>query len=484
MTLNDDLRYTSVAGWAQLPFKDGECQIVPREYVYGAFRYGADPDHEFAVGTSAAATELFREQLRAGLESWAACEADLQVLSSSFVDAPAEIDVNTPTTLTVRHQIRNNGPAATVDARVTTDVSAPADCSVTPSNTSRVVPDLVHSVIGSVEEEVVVECTDPSFHLFQANGQIAPLDPNVVDPVPGNNQAATSTVIALIAMADLAILDWDVAALDGAGLGDFLVGQSFEFDIFKTLHNYGDTVKDLYDTPVDATATVSMEIPAGLRGAIKDGNITVWTNGPATISRDVALAALEVDVARVITESFGIHCLEPGMHDIVLRNEIGADDEHILDPDPSNDVVQIQRVIDCVTPVQINILPGNAHNYVNPHGNHSVPVAILTTTAGEYGLPLDFDATTVDHTTVRFGTIETLNAGGGSVARPDRDFVRESFEMDDQTKDGDLDMVLLVTIPGSGIDTHTTEACLVGAYRGWDALLYTFFGCDVVQTLP
>jgi hypothetical protein len=484
VTLNDGLRYTSVAGWARLAFKDGACEIEPREYVYGAFRYGADPDYAFAVGMAGAATDLFREQVRAALASWAACEADLEVVGAIVVDAPDEIDVNTPTALTVRLSVRNNGPAPTIDAQLTTTSAGPDDCSITPEQESQSVLGLDAGDIRTVDVEVVVECSDPSFHLFAFDATIAPLDPLVTDPVPANDAAATSATIALIALADLAILGWDLAALDGAGLGDLVVGQSFLFDTLKTLHNFGDAVKGLHEAPVDATVTATLDIPAGLRGSIKDGNVTAWFDGPATITRDVAVAGLEVGADRVITETFGIHCLEPGQFLVQLANTIAANDEHVVDPDPSNDTIAVDRVIDCVTPVQINIRPGNPNNHVNPGSAQTLPVAILTTEAGEYGLPIDFDATTVVHATVRFGVVGTLDVGGGSTAWPDRGFIRDSFEMDDLTKDGDLDMVLLVAAPGSGIDADTVEACMVGTYLGEDAAPYTFFGCDVVGTLP
>ncbi len=483
VTLNDGKGYSSLAGWARLAFKDDACEIVPREYVYGVFRHGRDADHEFVVSTARAATELFREQIRAGLASWAACEADLQVLATGLVDPPAEIDVHTPTTLTVRHQVRNNGPAAVIDARVITTTSAPADCTVDPSLTEPLTPGLALGEVRTIDVPVVLTCADPSFHTVEVRARIEPTNPNVRDPVGGNNLSTSSVVIAVIAHADLAVASWDVAALDAAGLGDVLVGQDFTFDTGITVRNHGDTAKGLYADPVDATVAVSLEIPAGLRGSVIDGVLASWTDGPATIQRDVPVAALAVGADRLLEQAFGLHCLEPGEHEIRLRSAITPDDEHILDPDPTNDALEIERTVECITPVQINVRPGNVHNAINPTSAQTVPVAILTTEAGEYGLPLAFDATAALHTSVRFGTREALQSGGGSALRPDRDFLRDSFEMDDQTKDGDVDMVLLARSPGSGVTAQTSEVCLVGSYVGDDANVYTCFGCDAVTTV-
>jgi hypothetical protein len=55
-------------------------------------------------------------------------EADVEIVSQSFVSPPAEMNINTPTTVTLRKTLRNNGPSDTVDVTVTTDDTPPADC--------------------------------------------------------------------------------------------------------------------------------------------------------------------------------------------------------------------------------------------------------------------------------------------------------------------------------------------------------------------
>jgi hypothetical protein len=134
--------------------------------------------------------------------------------------------------------------------------------------------------------------------------------------------------------------------------------------------------------------------------------------------------------------------------------------------------------------VQINFRPGNGQNFINPNSNERVPLTILTTGAREYDLPVAFDATQVDFSTVRFGTQETLNDGGGTLAAPDKDFIRDAHDLDDKTKDGDLDMVLLFDILESGVDENTTEVCVVGSSLGDDDNSHTFFGCDTVEVKP
>ena len=229
-------------------------------YVFGVFGHGADTDHEFSVSVAVAAIDLFREQVRTALESWAAHETDLEVVGMSQIEAPGEIDVNTPATLTVRHSLRNNGPATITDTHLTTTSSGPDDCTITPLQANQQMLGLALGEIHVVDVAVVVGCADPSFRLLACEAAIAPLKPLVADPVTANDAAATSATIALIALAGLAILVWEPATLEAAGLGDFLVGQSFVFDTLKTLRNGSDTFKGLCDVPVDATVLAIVRI--------------------------------------------------------------------------------------------------------------------------------------------------------------------------------------------------------------------------------
>ena len=77
--------------------------------------------------------------------------------------------------------------------------------------------------------------------------------------------------------------------------------------------------------------------------------------------------------------------------------------------------------------------------------NGAIPVAILTTSAGEYGLPLAFDATTIDPVSVRLGLSDTVwFETGGATPRHNRGHVEDSYELDEVTQDGDNDMVGII----------------------------------------
>lgn len=495
------LEYRSVAGWAELGFKDASCAPAPREYVYGAFIHAADA--VAGLGIRALGVETFREQVREGLETWAACEADLRVSSAQVIDLGAPLHVNDTITFTIRQNVRNFGPAEFVDATLVTSISAPEDCTLMPAADTTVIP-------GLGDEEVVLDleaslvCTDPSHHLVRIDGEIQPVNAAIVDPEPVNDTRTTLQPREFIAYADLAATDWDFAELDGAGLGDFVMGETFTFATTKTVHNFGDTQLELYHDPADVRISRTLVVPAGLRGVVRIGadeapahilverqgepdqvyaglgaGSTVTADGAATITVTFHPAALAVHETRQLVEEFGVGCLVAGEHDLLFTNEIHGVDPHLLDHVPGNNVIESARTIECVVPVAVNIRPGNPHNAVSPASHQQVPVAVLTTDAGEYDLPVAFDAATVNPATAHFGTLTVLGGGGGSTAS--HDFIRDSFELDDHTKDGDRDMVLHFPVVGTGADAQQTELCVTGSFLGDSGVWYTFLGCDEVS---
>ena len=100
-----------------------------------------------------------------------------------------------------------------------------------------------------------------------------------------------------------------------------------------------------------------------------------------------------------------------------------------------------------VIPVSIDIKPGSDPNSINcTNHKESIAVAILTTD--------DFDATTVDHTTVTFeGATETHVNKKTGVAR------RHEEDVDG---DGDTDLVLHFRLGDTGLTCDSTEGSLEG----------------------
>jgi len=80
---------------------------------------------------------------------------------------------------------------------------------------------------------------------------------------------------------------------------------------------------------------------------------------------------------------------------LALRN---AED---TDPDLTDNQQSTLFQIDCVVPIAINVRPGQFPNPINL--NTDATLAALTTSAGEYGLPLDFNANAIDVSRIMWG---------------------------------------------------------------------------------
>jgi len=117
---------------------------------------------------------------------------------------------------------------------------------------------------------------------------------------------------------------------------------------------------------------------------------------------------------------------------------------------------------DSATHVSIDVSPGNAQNKINlPKGN--IRVAILSTA--------DFDATTIDPSTVCFGDADAPLERNCSYAH-------HKADVKDVNADGSPDLILHFETAQTGIDPGDTTACLTGTTRGG----LPVDGCDLIST--
>jgi hypothetical protein len=275
------------------------------------------------------------------------------------------------------------------------------------------------------------------------------------DPDPGNNSASEDTLV--IAEADLAIVSFDALAPPG----EILIGDDVDVTLRKVITNLGPSAP--MDVALSKTATASP-------GA---------TVVPAAASDTEP--AVGLNELRVHDEVFRISCQAPGPHTFFFENEIEPADPLDTDPNPANNTAAEDFTVECVVPVAINIKPGSFPNSINTRSKGVIPLAVLTTEAGEYGLPLAFDATTIDPLSVRFGPEAVVQSGGGAFEAHDRGHIEDSRELDEVTKDGDLDMVLHFRTRASGLAPGDTEACVKGEFTGPGGETFLFFGCDSVR---
>lgn len=243
------------------------------------------------------------------------------------------------------------------------------------------------------------------------------------------------------------------------------MGEDVTLTFRKVISNLGPSA------PMDVRVTMTATPPSGATVTPANANL---------LAQAVGLNEL-----REIEESFTVRCLEASHHLFTFANAIAPDRPDDSDPDLSNNEAEITLDIECVVPVAVNIKPRSFPNSINVNDRGDIPLAILTTLAGEYGLPLDFDATTIDPLSVRFGPRAAVwPESGGAFESHNRGHIERSYELDEVTRDGDLDMVLHFLTRQTGIVRGDVEACVKGQWIDGLGNVHKFFGCDSVRTVP
>ena len=146
-----------------------------------------------------------------------------------------------------------------------------------------------------------------------------------------------------------------------------------------------------------------------------------------------------------------------------VTTEVTDKDRGMGNDSHKKDVVRLEVVI--------NNKPGSDPNSVNLN-TKQVPVGILSSS--------DFDATRIDLSTVVWGTQDNwdLTEGGGGSEVHGRLHVEDTYELDEETRDGDLDVVVHMSLKDSGVGLDTT-----GAPCAWGVTIdgIYFFGCDALR---
>jgi serine protease len=312
----------------------------------------------------------------------------------------------------------------------------------------------------STEVEIAVAVPADLVHLAGAPVTItnrATVSSPTDDLDPTNDTTTLDTTV--VAVADLEIESVEVA---GAPT-EALIGEDIAVTVASLVRNLGPS------SPMDAELATTATPSTGASAV--------------PTSTDTPVEAL-TDADRLVEQAFTIRCEEPGQQMVDFDVAIAPVNAADTDPNPANDTGQVTVTLECVTPIAINIRPGNPFNRINVGSELIVPVAALTTGVGEYGLPLAFDATTILPASARFGPgPEVWSDTGGAPIDNGIFHVRDSFELDDRTKDRDPDLVLHFRSSRSGITDGDVEACVKGRYQV-DGQVFSFFGCDAIATIP
>ncbi len=395
--------------------------------------------------------------------------ADFTIDNTADMELVSKVESQDPAfageTLTYTIRARNNGPTAAENARVvdvlptgTTYQSSSIPCTESPTGT-------LSCALGTLaddQERTFTITVSIARDLVYNNGapltitNTATADSDRDDPVPANDQKTESTLVK--AKADLEILAFD--ALNAPP--EMIVGQPATVTLRKLITNNGPSA------PMDVRV---------VRTAAATPNATVDPTSTSHVE-----TALGFEEERTVDEDFEIACAAPGPATFTFDNDIAPERPDDEDPDLTNNDAQTSFTVECILPVAINIKPGSFVNPINLKSKGVIPVAVLTTEAGEYGLPLPFDATTIHPLTTRFGPKPIVTAGGGAAEAHDRGHIEDAVERsDERTKDGDLDLVLHFRTQESELTGGETEACVRGRFGPSN---FIFQGCDLVSFVP
>jgi len=255
--------------------------------------------------------------------------------------------------------------------------------------------------------------------------------------------------------ADLAVTSTQASA---PPLG--LVGKGVTVTVDATVANLGP------DGPVDAVVNQTVTASAGT------------TVTPASATNDVH--ALAKGSSSTVRNSYSVSCDTPGQKTVTFTTSVAPAEANVVDAVATNNSKSTTVSIDCAVPITLNVKPGSARNPVSLN-EQAIPMAALTTRAGEYGNPLAFDAALIDPASVRIGTRDSVVAGRGVPEVHGKVHMEDSLEMDETTHDGDLDGVLHADGRRIPVQRSTTELCVRGTFGQTHT---TFFGCDHIEVVP
>lgn len=232
--------------------------------------------------------------------------ADLAKVEFGLVNPPTRMDAHTPTDLTVRAEIRNNGPAD-VTARDTVDVQVPEDCVAEPAH-DEAVRTLAAGETAIVEFRVRVTCEQPSYHPMTFTDRLFVATQGVEDPVLNNNTKAFEYVIEVYDYADIQLANTNTSCPARSD-----VGQSFDCTVTAVVTNAGPY------GPVTTDVAFGLQPPADCQADNPDGSAA------QTLS-------LPVGQPTTVTSQWRVTCAQRSYHDITASAKAVLRHLHVIDP--------------------------------------------------------------------------------------------------------------------------------------------------------
>jgi hypothetical protein len=399
--------------------------------------------------------ELTRQELQTLYDTLTT--TDVGVSASA---APTPVAAGTTATVTASVTNHGTGPAdATTlsfskDARLT-PTGLPANCTATSTGVTCAIGSLAAGHTATVAVPYLVAADA----VFNAGAPITvPVNVSATHVGPESNAAdnATSVPVHIVAVADLRLDALNVASAPPL----LVIGQPAPLTLSAPVSSAGPS------SPMDARVT-----------------FTAAGTGVTATTATTAVPALAATAPRTATGTVQLTCTQPGIRTLLVAASIAPTHAADTDPVAANNAKLIPLTIECLTPVAYNIRPGSTANEINL-ASGVVLTVVVTSSPGEYGLPLPFDARKVDPASVRFGTRALVSSGNGTIEKDGHGHLIRSMGLDEELPDNDIDMGLHFDPRLAGITRQDTEACVRGRYTAPDGTNLGFLGCDKITVVP
>jgi uncharacterized repeat protein (TIGR01451 family) len=266
---------------------------------------------------------------------------------------------------------------------------------------------------------------------------------DAIDPDLSNNATSLDTLV--IAVADLEISTFEV--IDAPK--EILVDEDIELTLSKFLISKGPS------NPMRTRLINRVSTSGGITSTATNRDLQ---NMASDLSEEPEILGEVLDV-------YTIRCVAPGKQTFTFTSEIQPLHPEDTDPDLSNNVKTLHLDVECMLPVAIDIRTRT----INLSRPRPITVFVLTNSAGEFDLPLAFDASTIDPLSVRFGLYDTVWNETGGASDTDGNGQRTRRWM--RLHFGALE---------SGLTEDATTACVKGIWIDTDGIPRSFFGCDTV----
>jgi hypothetical protein len=258
--------------------------------------------------------------------------ADVAKTEFTVIDPPARIDADTPTELTVRVTLANNGPADHIDVVDTVTATSPnSDCTfATPEVVLR--RQLTVGIPDTTDVTFTVTCTEPSNHSLTFDDILTVATEQVTDPDPANNTRQITHPVEVFDASDLRITAPQLACPQRTDIGVPVVCTAT-----ATLTNegpYGGTTTDAdwaLDTPSDCTATV--------------------VGGTEPDEAEVA-----VSHGRTVSQSWTVECAQRSYHPMRATVTARTAHLHVEDRVATNDSASADDVVEVFEPADLEVL--------------------------------------------------------------------------------------------------------------------------------